>query len=426
MTVTATRPEARLVHDSGQLEDERSAGALGLLRLAVTVLLIAGLSVLSHKGGAVLVIVAILVMVMLHEFGHFITARWAGMRVTDFFVGFGPTIWSVKRGDTRYGVKAIPAGGFVRVIGMNSLEEIDPEDEAFTYRSKTYWQRLRFASAGSLTHFVIAFVLMVVLLAGFGVQRTTTTLEAVTPGRPAHGAGIRDGDKIVAVNGKPISDWEEVRDVVTASTGRPVDLKVARGDETLSFSLTPVDGRTADEKAAGVAERGVIGIEAAARVVKDSIPGALWHAGFEIKTVTVESAKALFGLVHPDSVKSYGKQLTKTGPADPQEENNRLLSPVGVFRIADASAQSGVAAVLWLLVAINVFVGIFNMLPLPPFDGGHVAVATYEAIVSKLKGRRHMVDMGKLLPVAYVVILGLMALSASALWLDIRHPFDLG
>jgi RIP metalloprotease RseP len=368
-------------------------------------------------------------MIMLHEFGHFITARWAGMRVTDFFVGFGPTLWSVKRGDTRYGVKGFPVGGFVRVIGMNNLEEVDPADEPYTYRSKTYWQRLRFAAAGSTMHFIIAFVLMVVLLAGFGTEKSTTTLEAVTSGRPAATAGIHAGDKIVAINDTTITEWDQVREQINGAVGRELTIKVERAGRTLTMAMTPVDGRTAEEIAAGDPERGVVGIETHARIVKDSPLRAVWHAGFEVKTITVESTKSLFGLFTPDNAKNYGKQLTKTGPVkqkDLKEDGNRLLSPVGVFRIAGASAESGVASVLFLLIAINIFVGLFNMIPLPPFDGGHVAVATYEAIMSKMKGRRHMIDMGKLLPVAYMVVFALALLSMSALWLDIRHPFQLG
>ncbi len=426
MTATATRTPRTPQHDSGAAEDERAAGRMGLLRLAVIVLLIAGVSVAFGVGRNVLVLTAIMVMIMLHEFGHFVTARWAGMRVTDFFVGFGPTLWSVKRGDTRYGVKGFPLGGFVRVIGMNNLEEVAPEDEQYTYRSKSYWQRLRFASAGTFMHFLIALVLMVVLLAGFGVDKTTTTLASVAAGRPAAAAGIRGGDKIVAIGNTRISDWEQVRELVSASAGRELAVTVERGDRELALQLTPLDGRTPAEVAAGDPARGVIGIEAHAAVVKDSLPAAIWKAPFEVKTITVESTKALFGLFTPESAKSYGKQLTKTGPADPIEEGNRLLSPVGIFRIAGASADSGVAAVLFLLVAINVFVGIFNMMPLPPFDGGHVAVATYEAIRSRISKRRYRADMNKLLPVAYVVVTALFLLSVSALWLDIVHPFDLG
>jgi membrane-associated protease RseP (regulator of RpoE activity) len=127
-------------------------------------------------------------------------------------------------------------------------------------------------------------------------------------------------------------------------------------------------------------------------------------------------------------VKHYGEQLTKSGPADPSpdKDGNRLLSIFGLFRLADFIADKGVAAVLSLLIGLNIFIGLFNMIPLPPFDGGHVAVATYEAVMGRLKGRRHMIDMNKMLPLAYAMVALLVLLSLSAAWLDLRHPFNLG
>ena len=400
----------------------------GLMRLGIIVALLVALSLTLHIGGGVIVVVAILAMIMLHELGHFMTARWADMKVTDFFVGFGPVLWSVRRGETRYGVRAIPAGGYVRVIGMNNLEEVDPADESRTYRAKTYWQRVRFAVAGSTMHFVIAFVLMLVFLAGFGIVKTTTTIDAVSKKAPvgiglspAYTAGIKAGDKVVAINGRNVDNWEQARDIIHNSAGTQVAVTVMRAGERITTNVTPLSVNDENGKPVGV-----IGITAGEKAVRDLSPLVFWHAAVELKNITVESTKGLVNLAKPDNVKHYGKQLTTTGPADPEKDGNRLLSPVGLARIANASAKSGAASVLTLLIAINIFVALFNMLPLPPFDGGHVAVATYEAIVGRITGRRHMLDMNKMLPVAYVVVVALSLLSLSALWLDIVHPFKLG
>ena len=119
----------------------------------------------------VLVVIALIVMIMLHELGHFLTAKWSGMKVTEFFLGFGPRLWSVRKGETEYGVKAIPAGGYVRIIGMSNLEEVDPADEPRTYRQQPFPRRLSVAVAGSTMHFIIAFVLLFVLLTGGGRPR---------------------------------------------------------------------------------------------------------------------------------------------------------------------------------------------------------------------------------------------------------------
>jgi len=182
---TASAPAPAPLLDDGDT-------ARGLVRLGIGLAVLVGGSVALGIGRTVAVIAAILTMIMLHELGHFLMARRAGMRVTEFFLGFGPKVWSVRRGDTEFGIRAIPAGGYVRVIGMNNLEQIDPADEPFTYRSKSYWQRVRFASAGSAVHFMIAFVLLVVVLAGLGrVENSTppsTTIAAVSGPADFNGA----------------------------------------------------------------------------------------------------------------------------------------------------------------------------------------------------------------------------------------------
>ena len=414
--------------------DASQQNALGLLRLLVTVLLIAGVSLAFNKGAATLVVLAILVMIMLHEVGHFVTARWAGMKVTDFFVGFGPILWSTQRGETRYGVRALPLGGYVRVIGMSNLEEVAPEDEPRTYRAKRYWQRLRFAVAGTTMHFIIAFVLMIVLLAGFGrVVDTvpTTGINAVAAESngapsPAKAAGIHKGDKIVAINGHAVTKWSEVSKAIHASPNTRIALTIERAAKTIDLSVVP----QATEDAHGQTI-GVIGIQSGTRDIRKTVswPVAVWQAPFEIKSMTFDSVRALGGLVTKSNVENYGHQLTKTGPVQPQvmnKDGNRLLSIFGLFRIADFITHKGIAAVLSLLIGLNIFVGIFNMIPLPPFDGGHVAVATYEAIVGRFKGRRHIIDMNKMLPLAYAMVVLLVLLSLSAAWLDLRHPFNLG
>ncbi|MEY2397685.1 MAG: hypothetical protein QOJ00_859 [Actinomycetota bacterium] len=437
MTATATRERPAPDQGSGYDDVVEAGGAGGFVRLGLTIALIVALSIALHIGGAVIVIAAILSMIMLHEFGHFITARWADMKVTDFFLGFGPTLWSVKRGETRFGVKAIPAGGFVRVIGMNNLDPIDdPDDEPRTYRAKSYWQRLRFAAAGSFVHFLIAFVLMVVLLAGVGRVLDTTPasnrLESVAktltpngPLSPAFKAGLKRGDHVLAINDVPITSWTRAMNLIRTSPGHTLRVTIDRDGKRFAVDVTPVNDVSPEDKAAGFTSVGRIGVQPYIPVTREPLPKAVWNAAFEVKNVTTESAGALVGLFSKSSLEKYTSQVSKRGAADPSAENNRLLSPVGVGRVANAAAKDGIAAVLSLLIAINVFVGIFNLIPLPPFDGGHIAVATYEALRSR-KGKRYTVDMTKLMPVAYAVIMALVLLSATTLWLDIMHPFKLG
>jgi len=201
---------------------------------------------------------------------------------------------------------------------------------------------------------------------------------------------------------------------------------VERRGVVRTVTVTPIDGRTAAQRSANAPAFGRVGIAPVIPVTKLSLPLAVWRAGFEMKDLTKETLGGLVNMFSGSSLRSYSHQLGETGPANPAKEGNRFLSPVGLVHLADTTAASGLSSVLMLLVLINIFVGIFNMLPLPPFDGGHVAVATYEAIRSRRSGSRHMIDTNRLLPVAWVMIAVLMLISVSALWLDVVHPFKLG
>src|SRR5262247_3830000 len=202
--------------------------------------------------GYVWMIIGLVVMIFLHELGHFVTAKWSGMKVTDFFIGFGPRIWSFQRGETQYGVKAIPAGAFVRIIGMNNLDETDPADEARTYRQQSFPKRLLVVSAGSIMHFIQAFVLLVILLTVVGVPGGTLTDKTrhdeswrvgnVEEHSAAEAAGLRKGDDIVTFDGKPVSTWQDVTDQIKDHrVGDQVQFQVVRDGETrdLTAQLQP-------------------------------------------------------------------------------------------------------------------------------------------------------------------------------------------
>src|SRR5438270_13747000 len=147
-----------------------------LVRLAYFVAIVLILAIVTGFSPFLGVIFALIAIVMLHEFGHFLTAKWAGMKVTEYFFGFGPKLWSVRRGETEYGIKALPLGGYVRIIGMNNLEQVDPADEPRTYRQQSFPKRMAVAVAGSFMHFVMAFILLFVLWAAVGVPKPTLTV----------------------------------------------------------------------------------------------------------------------------------------------------------------------------------------------------------------------------------------------------------
>jgi len=401
---------------------------LTMLALGVVFLgLIAGLS-------SVVVVLAIVVMIALHELGHFVTARSAGMKCTEFFIGFGPRIWSTHRGETEYGIKAIPAGAYVKVIGMTNLEEVDPVDEPRTYRQKSYWRRMSVAVAGSAMHFMIALVCLFVLLVGFGVARPDNwavgRLAPAVEGEasPADAAGIQVGDEIVAVAGAGISTFDDLRDALAPhGPGDEVVVIVQRGADEVE--LTVLLGDNGDGGA-------FLGIGADYPAEPMGVVEAVPRTFSEFGSFSWQSIGALADFFSPSGLSGFLSQAADVhssddagtdAAADPAEEGNRVLSIYGAARLGSQAAENGAAMLLGFLVLINIFIGIFNLVPLLPLDGGHVAVATYERVRELLarSNERYHADVAKLMPLTYAVVFLLVSVGLVALYLDIFNPVNL-
>ena len=372
--------------------------------------------------GTILVILSFFVMIMLHELGHFVMAKRSGMKVTEFFVGFGPRVWSVRRGETEYGVKALPLGGYCKIIGMTNLEEVAPEDEPRAYRSKDYPSRLGVAVAGSVTHFLIAFVLMFAVVWGAGDLRHGSlrpTLSAVEAGAPADVAGLKEGDQIVAIDGVSIKEWQDVPDAVRPLGGKTVDFVIERGGDRLTLPVT-----LADEHPHVAGKVGYAGVSPTSYVPQPGILGSLKEAPLAIGDLTKESLGALGRMFSLEGVRSYKHALTGSGSGEEGDDTGgeRFVSPVGFGRLANQAVVSGWVSTFFLLISINVFVGIFNMMPLLPFDGGHVAIATYERVMSAVRHRRVQVDVAKLLPLTVAVVGILAFIFLSSIFLDVARP----
>jgi membrane-associated protease RseP (regulator of RpoE activity) len=387
--------------------------------LVGVVVLVVGLVVLGLVRPAVLgtvgVIVGIFAMIMIHEAGHYVTAKWSDMKVTEFFLGFGPRLWSVRRGETEYGVKAIPAGGYVRIIGMNNLDEVDPEDEPRTYRAKPYRNRLMVAVAGSFTHFAMAVIGLFLILGVLGVPEARPIVNDTVEGLPAAGAGILPGDRIVGVDGAAVSEWADVP--LAIRRHRPGDRVVLRVErDGLARDVDVVTAPNPEK-----ADEALVGIRPEVVDATRPVPTAVGRAFTETGSIAWQSLTAIGRFFTPGNVSRYTDSLT--GQTEPSDDT-RFLSPVGATRVASSAVEEGLREVVFFLVLINIFVGVFNMLPVPPFDGGHVAIATYEKVASGIRGRRVQVDMAKIMPVAMLVVAVLLFIGLSALYLDIVRPVE--
>jgi len=386
----------------------------------LAVLVVAGF-LFPTQAAVVAVIGALFVMIMLHEFGHFVAAKRSGMKVTEFFVGFGPRLWSFTRGETEYGIKGVPLGGYCRIIGMTNLEEVDPADEPRAYRNKPTFSKVFVAAAGPAVHFAIALVLMfaVLFFAGdFRNRHTTMTLSQTSQGAAA--AGLKAGDTIVAINGTTATSWTQVQQLINspknpAHVGDVVHFDVRRGTENMQISVKLQESTDAGPK------RVIAGVAPTSVVPRPGLVTSITQAPRQVADTGWESIKAIGSMFSPAGISNYFHILSGDTSKN-VDQTKRFVSPAGVGALASDAVQAGWVSVFSLLIAINIFVGLFNLLPLLPFDGGHIAIAFYENVASRVRRRRVQVDAAKLLPftVAVVAVLGFIFLSS--LFLDITHP----
>ena len=463
----------------------------------------------------VVIILLLVAMLFMHELGHYLTARWTGMKVSEFFIGFGPRLWSFRRGETEYGVKAIWAGAYVRIVGMNNLDEVEPLDEPRSFRQQSYPRKLLVLTAGSGMHFVIALVLLFAVLLGDGRfvggagadadEVEEWTLATVSPDSAAAAAGLQPGDELISVAGVRRNTFADFSRQVQQLAGAEVEV-VYRRDGAVRTAVTEVGERLTAAGAAGIlgliegdrilaveglesagaptyvqvaehgrdrigepidmtivdtrtgrpavvegtmiielvdpssAVRGFFGVSADYRAdglgVVQAASESMRLIGWTVRDVifaipsivTDGFGGTLDGLRGDDRAAGSAQvarevELRRLDTSHPDE--NRILSIYGVARIGAEAASDGATEVLVLLVYVNVFIGVFNLLPLLPLDGGHVAVVTYERIRS-IGGRSHRVDAARLLPLTYAVVALLLLVGGVALVRDILDPVSFG
>ncbi|HMK63419.1 MAG TPA: M50 family metallopeptidase [Acidimicrobiales bacterium] len=375
----------------------------------------------THTTDVLLVVVALVVMIMLHEFGHFVTAKLSHMKVTEFFLGFGPRLWSIRRGETEYGVKALPLGGYVKILGMSNLDEVDPADEPRTYREQPFHNRLMVALAGSTMHGVLAFVLIFTYFSLAGVPSSSVVqIQAIAPLAhgvdPARAAGIHAGDVVASVDGKSVTSLNDLIADIEGRAGQKVSMVVRRDGVSRQLTVTPVPVKSGGKTV------GRIGIEIATGAVSVGPIRALGHSGVALADTVTASFGALGQIFSAHGLSQYWHDLTNAKAAQASEHSTtRLQSIYGAGRTTVEAVEAGWGDFVAVFVSINVFIGIVNLLPMLPLDGGHVAIAVYERIRSR-RGRPYHADVRKMAPVAYAFIAFLGFIVVSALYLDITHP----
>jgi membrane-associated protease RseP (regulator of RpoE activity) len=447
------------------------------------------MSALLYTLGVVAFVLAILVSIGLHEFGHLVPAKKFGCKVPQWFIGFGPTVWSKQIGETEYGVKAIPLGGYVKIVGMlpPGAEELveettyDEDGEAVhkVRRSNTglftqlisdaraaeweyvkahdtdrlfyrlpWWKKVIVMAGGPMVNIAIAFGLFVLLFATYGNPRDEVVEPVVAdvpacvvpvteqgracaaddPPTPAKEAGMQVGDEILSFNGTPFTNWDDLQSQIRANADGDAVIEVRRGDEQLTLTTnTTVTLREASMEDQTLTEVGFLGVQPETRLET----GGVLYTAIQMETMTVETAQALAQL--PVKVYEVGRAIVGLQERDPQSP----VSIVGGGRFAGEAAASDafpltekIVTLLFLIASFNFFIGMFNFVPLLPLDGGHIAGALYEGLkrgIARLLGRPDPghVDVAKLLPVAYVVGLAMLVMGVILIVADIVVPLRL-
>jgi len=443
---------------------------------------------MAYLAGVFVIVVGVALSIALHELGHMMPAKRFGVKCTQYMVGFGPTIWSRRRGETEYGIKAIPLGGYVRMVGMfppvagrpvradstgrwsmmveqarsESQREIGDVPTDRLFYAKPVWQRLIIMLGGPTMNLIIAVVLLTGILVGYGTAQQTTQLSSVSkcvlpasapatqtctssdPLAPAAAAGLLPGDTIVSFQGKRVSSWESVRTAIAGAGGRTVSLGIIRDGRSITVPVSPVsndryvydkngepvvgqDGKKVTERV------GFLGVTPVTANVKQSVtavPGVLGSYLKQTAAVVVRIPQKMVGVAQA----AFG-----SGARDP----NGPISIVGVGRVAGEVASDKspgdvkttimdrFVGLLSLIMSLNLALFIFNLIPLLPLDGGHAAGALWEGLRRQIARVRRLpdpgpVDVARALPIAYGVASLLIGMSLLLIYADLVHPIQLG
>ncbi|MEV5559871.1 site-2 protease family protein [Nonomuraea wenchangensis] len=428
-----------------------------------------------YVAGIILFLLGLMISIALHELGHLLPAKLFGVKVTQYMVGFGPTAWSRRGGETEYGIKWIPFGGYIRMIGMlpprpgdepgklrstatgpwqgliesardAAQEEVRPGDEGRVFYRKKWWQKVVIMSGGPLMNFVLAFGFFTVLLAGIGlpveapiVSPTTETCvipvseqrAACEPGdrpTPAAQAGLRPGDRLVSFDGATIGSWEEAKRLIRSHGAGPVKLGIVRDGEPMTLDVTLIAQDRPNLEDPGKTDKnvGFLGVRPTEVMEQQSVGQVIGYMG----GLTVKVAGSFLNL--PEKMAGVWQAAFSGEERDPEGP----VGMVGAGRLggeilaSDLSGEKKIATFVNLLAGFNLAIGLFNLIPLLPLDGGHIAGGLWEGVkrayarIMRRPKPQH-VDIAKVLPLTYAAALAMMIMAGLLVYADLVNPLTL-
>jgi membrane-associated protease RseP (regulator of RpoE activity) len=359
-------------------------------------------------------VVVLILVIVIHEAAHLGVAKVFGIKVLEFFLGFGPRLWSTRRGETVVGVKAIPAGGYVKIAGMNPFEEVAPEDLPRTFGAKPIWQRALVIVAGPATHFVLAFVFFALWLGLVGQPTSRSPLIVAVPATldgapgPAHEAGLVAGDRVVAIDDLADPTTDRLVGYTQDHVGEPIEVSVERDGRTITVPIVPI---LSEVDGVEVGRLGVV--LGPGRRATEGLTGAIaGGSGLVVENL----AATVRGVVRIFGPQGLGRLLDLVFTDVPRRPGDPA-SVIGVGRVAGTIASEGhFGDILLLFGVVNVFVGLLNLIPLPPFDGGHLAMLAIE----KVRGRA--VDARKVVPISAAVAAFFIVFTVAVVYVDLVKP----
>jgi len=433
------------------------------------------MTILAYTLGVVLFALGVVASIALHEVGHMYPAKKFGIKVTQYFVGFGKTLWSTRRGETEYGIKAVPLGGFVKLVGMlppekgsdptklrrsntglftqlisdartAEWEHVQPGDEDRLFYRKPWWQKLIVMSGGPMVNVVLAFLLLGGVWTLYGVYEPKPVVAGVSdcvipasegnrtctaddPVAPAREAGLQAGDELVAFNGTAVSSWDQLTELIRSNDNGAATIIVERdGQREVLHTNTMVSSRFADETSEDLVDVGFLGVLPEQELERKDLGYVVVTMGETTQQVGRALLRMPEKMVGVFEAAFLGAERDETGP----------VSVVGASRVAGEVAATDqlivsekVVGVIAFLGTLNLFLALFNFIPLLPLDGGHIAGALYEALRRGVARVFHRpdpgyVDVAKMLPVAYAVAGVLLLTGVVLIYADLVNPIRLG